>query len=344
MVGTKEGSMSNRETRAFKVAELRVANNNGQRTLTGYAAVFNSPSEDFGGWSERIDPAAFNRTLSDDADVRCLVEHDPARIVGRTKSKTLRVSTDNKGLRFECDLPDTSVARDLITSIERGDLDACSFGFITQKESWEEDRQTNTAVRTLLDVDLLDTSVVCYPAYPATSASVRSFPASMPAEIRSRFEARRKTHTKSVDGENLTDDAFLIVGDPNKTSTWDLPWKFSTEEKTITHLRDALARFNQVKGATEKQLKAAWDKLVKLCKEHGITVADTKMPAVRSMDPDADGTDNDMCECNCAQCKADFCGGCSADPQCNNAERCQRSIRMIDHERAKMRVKLLSLQ
>ena len=180
------------ETRAFKATELRVSTDasTGVRTLEGYAAVFNSPSEDFGGWSERIDPGAFNRTLLEGADVRCLVEHDPALIVGRTKSKTLSLSVDQIGLRFRCQLPDTTVARDLVTSVERGDLDSCSFGFIAQKESWVEDSQANTVIRTLLDVDLLDTSVVCYPAYAATSVNVRCLPASMPTEIRSKVSKR----------------------------------------------------------------------------------------------------------------------------------------------------------
>jgi hypothetical protein len=302
----------NKETRAFRVTELRVMqSDSGSRTLVGYAAVFNAPSEDFGGWSEVVDPGAFARTLSEGADVRCLVEHDPARIVGRTKSRTLRVSTDTKGLRFECDLPDTSVARDLIISVERGDLDACSFGFIAQKQEWLEDSNTGEVTRTLLDVDLFDTSVVAYPAYLATTATVRSLPESMPIEMRSRFEQRRKTETKSVDGENLTADCFLIVGDPNKTDTWHLPWKFSTEEKTKSHLRDALGRIDQVEGVSDETLKAAKVKLLALSKEHDIDVSESK--SIRAL--------TDQCTCPCPQCMAGSCGICSADPQCQGAER-----------------------
>lgn len=179
------------EILTLRASEVRLsAGADGTRRLSGYAAVFNSPSEDFGGWSERIDPSAFQRTLAEGADVRQLVEHDPARIVGRTKNKTLRLSTDEVGLKFECDLPDTSIARDLIISVERGDLDACSFGFITQSDKYDTDKSTGHVTRTLLDVDLLDTSVVCFPAYPATSVGVRSLPHTMPAEMRSRFEAR----------------------------------------------------------------------------------------------------------------------------------------------------------
>jgi uncharacterized protein len=80
--------------------------------------------------------------------------------------------------------------------------------------------------------------------------------------------------TKRVDGEDLTADCFLIVGDKDDTSTWKLPWKFSTEEKTKSHLRNALARFNQLTGVSEEDKKKAWTKLVSLCKKYGIEVSD----------------------------------------------------------------------
>jgi len=87
----------------------------------------------------------------------------------------------------------------------------------------------------------------------------------------------RQGHTKKVDGENLTADDFIYVGDPEKTDTWHLPWRFSTEEKTVSHLRDALARFNQA-GIPPTKKAAAYEKLVKLCKEHGIEVSNPDKP------------------------------------------------------------------
>jgi HK97 family phage prohead protease len=299
------------ENRALRISELRVVSANGKRTLSGYAAVFNSPSEDLGGWIEYVAPNAFDRSLAENADVRCLVEHDPVRIVGRTKSGTLRITTDSRGLKFECDLPDTSVANDLITSIERGDLDACSFGFVAVKQEWTEDAQTGAVTRTLIDVDLLDTSVVAYPAYPATSVGVRSLPDSMPVEMRSRISRRSTQKTKSVDGHELTADCFLIVLDPNDINTWHLPWKFPTAAETVDHLRDALARFDQVEDVPDADLKAAKKKLLQLCKEHGIDTSESK--SIRAL--------TDQCTCPCPQCLAGSCGICSADPQCLGAER-----------------------
>jgi hypothetical protein len=87
----------------------------------------------------------------------------------------------------------------------------------------------------------------------------------------------RLAHTKKVDGENLTSDDFLYVGDPERTETWHLPWRFSTEEKTVNHLRDALARFGQT-DLPDNRKQDIWEQLVKLCKEHGIDVGSEDRP------------------------------------------------------------------
>ena len=80
--------------------------------------------------------------------------------------------------------------------------------------------------------------------------------------------------TKRVDGEDLTAACFLIVGDAEDTSTWKLPWKFSTDEKTKSHLRNAIARFGQLTGVSDADKEKAWTKLKRLCKQYGIDVSD----------------------------------------------------------------------
>jgi HK97 family phage prohead protease len=143
----------------------------------GYAAKFNKWSQDLGGFRETIKPGAFNRAINEKQDVRCLMNHDPNFVLGRTKSGTLALSVDNTGLRFRCALPDTQIARDLRESMDRGDIDQCSFFFAVRDDEWSEendpeDRKNSFLARRVKDVDLFDVSCVTYPAYLDTSCQV----------------------------------------------------------------------------------------------------------------------------------------------------------------------------
>jgi Escherichia/Staphylococcus phage prohead protease len=140
--------------------------------IEGYAAVFNSLSEELWGFREVIMPGAFDRALKEEHDVRALVNHDPNQILGRTKSGTLKLSVDDHGLLAEIDPPDTQAARDALTSIRRGDLDGMSFAFRTLTDAWR--MEDGVQIRELLDLELLDVSVVAYPAYPETQVSARA--------------------------------------------------------------------------------------------------------------------------------------------------------------------------
>jgi uncharacterized protein len=177
---------SPREFRRF--GEVRAIDDQ-KRVLEGYAAVFNQRSVPLGSFSEEIKPGAFARCLSEKQDVRALINHDPSQVIGRTKSGTLTLKEDERGLHFRCEMPDTQYARDLYESIRRGDIDGASFGFIAQKQAWREEKDGDgkmQAVRELEDVDLSDISPVTYPAYPQTSLSARSqlFPDGIPVEVR----------------------------------------------------------------------------------------------------------------------------------------------------------------
>lgn len=324
-----------REFRSLKARELRAEKSDeGKRYLSGYAANYNVLSDDLGwGMRERIMPGAFTRAIKEKQDVRHLINHDPTLVLGRTKAGTTELSDDAKGLKFRTELPDTSYAADLYASVDRGDIDECSFGFVAVRTAWieepdPEDEKRIRCIRELHDVDLFDVSTVTYPAYPGTNTeAARSlrllWPDGVPAEVRSHMtrdadgdcgcdcleckdgdcaecsnpdcdddnctdcpmqageRAKKTKKTKKVDGEDLTSDCFLIVGDPEDTSTWKLGWKFSTEEKTKTHLQNALARFNELKGVSQEDKDAAWTKLVKLCKEYGIDVSEEDKKSLR---------------------------------------------------------------
>jgi hypothetical protein len=156
--------------RRFFHAELRAAADGA--TIEGYAAMFNSMSEDLGGFREVIMPGAFDRALSEAQDVRALWNHNSDHVLGRTKSGTLRLAVDAKGLRIVADVPDTQAGRDALVSIKRGDVDQMSFGFRTLTDDWRT--VDGEMIRELLDLELLDVSPVAYPAYPETTVSARA--------------------------------------------------------------------------------------------------------------------------------------------------------------------------
>jgi uncharacterized protein len=140
--------------------------------ISGYAAVFNSKTT-IGDWFEEIiSPGAFSRSISENRDVRALFNHNWDNVLGRTKNGTLRLEEDTRGLKFEVELPNTSVARDLAESMRRGDINQCSFGFWATGESW--DYSVEPAVRTINEVELYEISVVSIPAYEDTEVSLRS--------------------------------------------------------------------------------------------------------------------------------------------------------------------------
>lgn len=140
------------------------------RTLSGYAATFNDPTA-IGGFTERIAPGAFSRSLASGRDVLALLDHRADVLLGRTRSGSLKLSEDSKGLRFELSLPDTAAARDVIALAERGDLGGMSFGFIATDEAWDGD------TRELRGIELHEISVVqSWPAYQSTEVSLRSRP------------------------------------------------------------------------------------------------------------------------------------------------------------------------
>ena len=162
------------ETRRLTVNqfELREGPAGDGMAFSGYAAVFNSDSEPLP-FTERILPGAFRKSLRSRNNVRMYLNHDSSMLLATTRAKTLRLEEDERGLKVDADLPDTTVGRDLSTLIKRGDVDSMSFGFSVpaRGDQWSDDGN----VRELKEVKLYEVSVVTgFPAYAATSASVRS--------------------------------------------------------------------------------------------------------------------------------------------------------------------------
>ncbi len=139
------------------------------RTLHGYAAVYGAESRDLGGFTETIAPGAFAGVL--DADVRALLNHDPSQVLGRTRSGTLRLADEQRGLRFEVDLPDSPLGENVREAVKRGDIDGASFRFVVGQETWAGDKRTIVSVK-----DLQDITVATYGAYPDASVELRTRP------------------------------------------------------------------------------------------------------------------------------------------------------------------------
>lgn len=153
------------ENRSIEAIEIRTDG----RKLQGYAALFGTEARIGGGMIETIAAGAFTNTLATRADILALVDHDPSRVLARTKSGTLRLTEDAHGLAFELDVPDTQAGRDILVMAKRGDLGGMSFGFTATDEMVDGDR------RELRAVELFEISVVsAWPAYEGTKVDARA--------------------------------------------------------------------------------------------------------------------------------------------------------------------------
>ena len=241
------------ERRVFLVgAELRAASDG--KTISGYAARYNTLSQPLPAgkssaqtFRERIAPGAFRSAVNSGQDVTMLVQHDNNKLLGRTSSGTLRLKEDERGLQFRCEMPDTQLGHDTHTMIKRGDLNACSFGFMLgdrSDDSWDEEeiededdedlfgedddkkqkrsrsrKTTRQAVRTIHNVrHLYDVSVVTRAAYPnGTCVQARGIELAypeIPVEVRSAIEAMESTEERLVRefGAEKVVDAALRQG------------------------------------------------------------------------------------------------------------------------------------
>jgi HK97 family phage prohead protease len=179
----------NKLERRYLTQEFRVSQETEAPKIGGYSCVFDSASSDIG-WTEFVDKNAFDAVLAAPHDARCLWNHSADTVLGRESSGTLRLSVDARGLAYECDMPETQAAKDLLVSMRRKDVKESSFSFIVARDQWTEMPDGSVQRRILEFAELIDVSPVAFPAFPAATSGVRSLPESMPTEFRSRFEKR----------------------------------------------------------------------------------------------------------------------------------------------------------
>ena len=222
-------------------AEVRAVDGDGM-TFVGYAARFDSPSE-WMGFTERIAPGAFTRTLKARNEVKAFLNHNTDVVLGSTRAGTLKLVQDERGLLAEINLPDTTAGRDLAVSVKRGDVSGMSFGFNIPKggDEWSDDGTQ----RTLKEIALAEVSPVTgFPAYRATSASVRSI-----SLLARAMHADPDSLEAAVDallaGERLTGDAALTLRSVIDSMS-------DTPEEPVADVRESLPL-----GLLQKQLELA---------------------------------------------------------------------------------------
>ncbi|GAA3763640.1 HK97 family phage prohead protease [Terriglobus aquaticus] len=236
-----------KELRYQPARELRVQTSaDGSRTISG-TIVYSSLSEDLGGFRELLAPGVFADSMG--SDVYCLRQHDPNLVMGRTKSKTLTLTDSPTALRYSCRLPDTEQARSLAAAIDRGDLDATSFGFQTISDDWAVDKD-GSVVRTILKADLIEVSPCIFEAYSSSSVSIRS----CPDALRGKLKLTKRSNADGCDcdcsacedgdcdrcsDEECDDVACAANGCPEQD---DEDRSISRSDRNKMHMRLELAR------------------------------------------------------------------------------------------------------
>jgi phage prohead protease, HK97 family len=171
----------------FEIRSTTLSADEENQKLVGYAVKWNSPSKvlycDF---VESFAPKAFTESLASGEDIRALFEHDYAKLLGRTSAGTLKLEEDSIGLRFELTPPDTTLGKDLLVSVSRGDIKGMSFGFRATQEEWNFD--VEPCQRTVTKADLFEVTVTSVPAYPESSVEIAK---------RSMLAAKEQTQGKS---------------------------------------------------------------------------------------------------------------------------------------------------
>jgi uncharacterized protein len=266
------------------------------RTLHGYAAVYNVESGDLGGFREKIAPGAFAPVLAD-ADVRALLNHDPNNVLGRSKSGTLRLFDEQRGLRFEVDLPNSPLGENVREAVARGDIDGASFRFVVDRESWDGDVRTVESVR-----DLKDVTVATFGAYPAASVELRTRdgatrqkeqgmdqPENTQEAPQDAAEERPQPAGSLQVEDRVTEpvkqglaEEFRAAGFPGETATIDFD-TFEQRAVTWTGLVDNINKVQATAGGLGYDQRYAWPAFQRVNVDAGATAVDVFTQTARTL-------------------------------------------------------------
>lgn len=171
--------------RRFTLVPVELRQVNEKPIIAGYAAVFDRPSHNLGGFVERVAPSFFNEArMGGWADVLARFNHKDDLLLGTTAARTLRLQIDSTGLSYEIDPPRSRA--DVVELIERGDVRQSSFAFRAAKDEWTLSEE-GYPLRVLHSGQIMDVAPVTRAAYPDTTSAIRSLADHMgadPEEIR----------------------------------------------------------------------------------------------------------------------------------------------------------------
>jgi HK97 family phage prohead protease len=176
------------ELRTILTEDIEYREDSDNPVIGGYVVRWDKLSEEMFGFREKVSKGAFLKSLSE-MRVLSFWNHNSDMVLGNTENGSLVLQEDERGLKFDLTLPDTSIGRDARALIKRGDVKGMSFGFRTLREQWDE-ADPKKVIRTLLEVRLYEVSPTPMPAYPQSSVAARSI-----EDVRNNYE---EYHTEKV--------------------------------------------------------------------------------------------------------------------------------------------------
>jgi HK97 family phage prohead protease len=224
MAKNKSKKKEEKEYRILPVEDMELRIDGKKPKLVGYAAktgIF----ADLRWFKEKIKKGAFSDVMED--DVRCLKNHDPNLILGRSTNGTLRMDENTIGLRYENDLPDTTTGKDVKEEVRSKLITGCSFSFIVGEDEWKYFNDERVPERTIIKIKrLFDVGPVTFPAYPSTTVAARSLD-----EFKAEHEVEKPEEEKNNESENANSDTanVRLRVDSNSENTEEIP----NEEKDL---------------------------------------------------------------------------------------------------------------
>ncbi len=231
----------------FNIGKIETREEDGKKLIRGYASVFDTPSNSkIWGVREIIGRSAFTKTLKESRDIKALCNHDKAQVLGSTRAETLKLEVDEKGLYFEIDPAEElrSYEKDLLISLERGDVSGCSFGFYIVKFHEEHRGDENYVI--IDELKLLEISVVTFPAYDETSVDHRGDDFN-PVENFINHLKKKNSENATILGNEERDEILELLNkkekpEPVDNHSDDQPAEATEEEKRNLSLRLRLAQ------------------------------------------------------------------------------------------------------